>query len=124
MRACTADHCTFKGLRCCVQMPSLRLSLHSIQPPVSDRETGKQSQVLHRLGTALFLVPSSHIYERLEISRSSVRHPFARGQLAQELCPRSVLQVGNLIPIVLNSESFSTRGIRGMGVLSRFIEPL
>src|ERR1700758_5188653 len=40
MRACTAAHCTFKGLRCCVPIPppSIRQSTRS-NSPVSVRET-------------------------------------------------------------------------------------
>jgi hypothetical protein len=39
---------------------------------VSDRETAKRTNFLHRLGTALFLAPSSELtYEGLEISREA-----------------------------------------------------
>ena len=37
---------------------------------------------------------------------------------------RAMIQVDNLIPIVLNCESFSIRGTRGMGGLSGFAEHL
>jgi hypothetical protein len=39
-----------------------------------------------------------------------------------EMCTIFVVQVDNLIPIVLNRESFSIRGIRGVDVLSGFTE--
>ena len=40
----------------------------------------------------------------------------------REVSSKIVVQVGNLIPIVLNRESFSIRGIRGVDVLSGFTE--
>jgi hypothetical protein len=47
-------------LRLTVLLSSTESSIVSpLPPPVSDRETGKRTQFLHRLGTALFLVPSS-----------------------------------------------------------------
>src|SRR6516162_3888753 len=72
MRAPTGGHCTSKGLWCCVQRHALRLSVHSVQLAVSDRETGKRTHFLCQLGTTLFLVLSSDLsqtYESLEISR-------------------------------------------------------
>ena len=59
-------------LWCCVQRHALRLSVHSVQLAVSDRETGKRTHFLCQLGTTLFLVLSSDLsqtYESLEISR-------------------------------------------------------
>ena len=40
----------------------------------------------------------------------------------REMSSTIFVQVGNLIPIVLNRESFSIRGIRGVDVLSGFTE--
>src|SRR5207248_1707198 len=70
MRACTAGHCTVRGLWCCVQMPSLRSPVHSVQPPVSDRETVKRPTL--RIGwerPCSWSLRLSQIYASVEISR-------------------------------------------------------
>src|ERR1700731_1339210 len=68
MRACTASHWSVEGLRCCVPIPSLRLSVHF--GPTRRFQSGNRTHSLHRLGPSLFLVPRlSQIYENQEISR-------------------------------------------------------
>ncbi len=57
-RSCTADHCTFKGLGCCVQKHSLRLSVDSVQLLRFRSGSRKANPNLHRLGTTLFSVAS------------------------------------------------------------------
>jgi hypothetical protein len=52
------------------------------------------------------------------LNRSWLRRVLSQRKMRSRL----MVQVDNLIPIVLNRESFSIRGIRGVDVLSGFTE--
>ena len=55
---------------------------------------------------------------RAQHRRPTHRRVFSKPQMR----PIVVVQVDNLIPILLNCEKSVIRGIRGMGVLSGFME--
>jgi len=117
MRACTAGHCTVRGLWCCVQMPSLRSPVHSVQPPVSDRETVKRPTL--RIGwerPCSWSLRLSQIYASVEISRGGEdgwRAPRAFGSWPNALGngrSRSGEVRADLLNLIPSGETLRTRG--------------
>ena len=53
-----------------------------------------------------------HLAKSGRLDRSAERRIFCKRQMR----PALFVQVDNLVPIILNCESFSTPGMRGMGV--------
>jgi hypothetical protein len=65
IRACTAAHCTFKDLRCCVRAPSLRfVSPLGLTPRFPLEKQQSEPTFCIGWGTALCLVPSSERHLR------------------------------------------------------------